>query len=774
MDLIQFTTAELNSKMPLKRRSSLFLGARNTSEGGPPIQREDSTNSTASAASAASAASSADPDTTIIPVANEENERKQRQRLQKRVSIGAAGAAVAGTTSSPAAGGPDTPSGLGGVSGYSVNQLAAHYEECMKLSAENKISVKNAFQLKMIDYMDEMLKKKGGQVNKAARAASHAGVNPLDNFQASSCALDASTKIYAHRVDAVHTDTLKLASGVGSNKEEGAEGAGEGGGGEDGDGDQDGAGKKRIKRKKRSATVEKNLANINLSKIELEFEIDPLFKKVTAEFDSGAGGGQFLSTLQIKDDTCEMLLDSTARVEFGPINGEEEVNEDEEFDLPEEMQWPENLHEREICPTFADFKFLGWSVEKEEADDKFNLSANSATNNEFEGLENDEHVFDTDAPCDIDTQDDDIGAGGFDGGFDIAADVNNDERGGNKNAFAIKPVLSAADILSLRDHLAVVPSEYSYFDHGRLNSWAGPKHWKFKPMRNSTKDNEGATTEKKKKKEKEKMVFGELDDADSLTGDMVEKAMKLPKRSLKLQSKTMENWSDERTMLPEDLHYSGKDFVRLENMAEWNVVLRSGGGEKDTTAVDDNDVADYDFDNLNDSQNFCPEDDMRRRPDDEEDQTGGGGEFTGVFSQTVMAPNEGEGSAMELVTAPNKVEKIQIGYAKTAKKVDMRKLKSVEWSILVEKAKETSVAENKENTTVNMTDGSVGNATVLPAATRFSEMYDDLRRSNQIPSKMQEGLSVPLAFVALLHLCNEQTLRLETSQDFADLMISKG
>ena len=103
----------------------------------------------------------------------------------------------------------------------------------------------------------------------------------------------------------------------------------------------------------------------------------------------------------------------------------------------------------------------------------------------------------------------------------------------------------------------------------------------------------------------------------------------------------------------------------------------------------------------------------------------------------------------------------------------MRKLKSVEWSILVEKAKETSVAENKENTETNA-DGSVGNATVLPGATRFSEVYDDLRRSAQIPSKMQEGLSVPLAFVALLHLCNEQTLRLETSTDFTDLMISKG
>ena len=35
-----------------------------------------------------------------------------------------------------------------------------------------------------------------------------------------------------------------------------------------------------------------------------------------------------------------------------------------------------------------------------------------------------------------------------------------------------------------------------------------------------------------------------------------------------------------------------------------------------------------------------------------------------------------------LVSAPNKVEKIQIGYAKQAKKMDMKRLKAVEWNIL--------------------------------------------------------------------------------------------
>ena len=44
-------------------------------------------------------------------------------------------------------------------------QLAEHYANCMKLSAENKINVKNAFNIGLIDYMGEMLRKKAPEMN---------------------------------------------------------------------------------------------------------------------------------------------------------------------------------------------------------------------------------------------------------------------------------------------------------------------------------------------------------------------------------------------------------------------------------------------------------------------------------------------------------------------------------------------------------------------------------------------------------------------------------
>ena len=43
-----------------------------------------------------------------------------------------------------------------------------------------------------------------------------------------------------------------------------------------------------------------------------------------------------------------------------------------------------------------------------------------------------------------------------------------------------------------------------------------------------------------------------------------------------------------------------------------------------------------------------------------------------------------------------------------------------------------------------------------------------------MPTKMSENLSVPLAFVALLHLCNERCLALSGVSDFSDFNIQQG
>ena len=81
--------------------------------------------------------------------------------------------------------------------------------------------------------------------------------------------------------------------------------------------------------KKNKKTVETNIDALNLSKFELEYDVDPLFKKNCAMFDEGRNGGvNFLSSLMLKvrittlfnrmeminallkDDGCQLVLDS--------------------------------------------------------------------------------------------------------------------------------------------------------------------------------------------------------------------------------------------------------------------------------------------------------------------------------------------------------------------------------------------------------------------------------------------------------------------------------
>ena len=66
-----------------------------------------------------------------------------------------------------------------------------------------KINAKNAFQLKLIDYMSEIV------LNKEI-------VGGVTNFQVVGCTIDVGTKIYAARVDALHQNTYQVLSGLGN------------------------------------------------------------------------------------------------------------------------------------------------------------------------------------------------------------------------------------------------------------------------------------------------------------------------------------------------------------------------------------------------------------------------------------------------------------------------------------------------------------------------------------------------------------------------------
>ena len=123
-----------------------------------------------------------------------------------------------------------------------------------------------------------------------------------------------------------------------------------------------------------------------------------------------------------------------------------------------------------------------------------------------------------------------------------------------------------------------------------------------------------------------------------------------------------------------------------------------------------------------------------------------------------------------------------IGYAKQAKKMDMRRLKVIEWSTL-QQLSEKAEREDKENLDDNgvekdksaIVGDSESNKIRPDTVVNFTDLYRKLYDPKiRVPPKMLENLSVPLAFVALLHLCNENNLSLENVADFSNFKIQQG
>jgi len=654
---------------------------------------------------------------------------------------------------------------IGGISGLSAAQLAEHYNNCIKLSAENKISTKNAFNLQLIDYMATMIKKKESDMN---------------NFQVAAGTLDASTKIYAYRVDSVYGDTLKIASGLGqAGKQESGEantGEGEDGveGGEDADANNPDQPKKK-RRLKKSSTVEKNLKNINFSKFELEFDVDPLFKKTSSQFDGGSGGNQFLATLLVRDETCELLLDSDAVLE-NVNTGMTPIKPPVGTGFSDLMGLDANMESLGICPTFSSFSFSKWSLEGEgEDDDEYNrlnqsISASQEERAAGNATEMEENAFDAFA---VPEPIDDLGDGMVD--HDIGDDMDRSEwsekavghAGPSRPGFTANLPMTTADMLSV---LTTAPLEYSYFDHGKLGAWAGPKHWKFKPM--SKVATEADKGKGRKRKELTPLDYDMFDGNKDELQDVLAKLSQLltiPKKSVKLVDKTMKGWNREKSTLPEDLHYSGHELVRLKTVDK--MVVQA---VKKVPEAEVDDVEDYDYDNPADNEGYCPdiddEQDAYGDAIDDNSQPNLGSSMLCGDQEVPESQSLGDFVGDNLVAAPKMVDKaaLQIGYAKTAKKVDMKRIKHVAWSILTQEKENQSGSPDKQKDENNVEKPRE------VEETQFTSLYKTLKQPTRLPKTMSDNLSVPLAFIALLHLCNEESLQLIPSESLDDFKIIQG
>ena len=119
-----------------------------------------------------------------------------------------------------------------------------------------------------------------------------------------------------------------------------------------------------------------------------------------------------------------------------------------------------------------------------------------------------------------------------------------------------------------------------------------------------------------------------------------------------------------------------------------------------------------------------------------------------------------------LVAQPNKVRVLDINYAKAAKRIDVKKLKSAMWRLLCE-----AKPEEKENVENKLPQPNIASDKVSGVYS-FKSMYDAL--PGKVSNNMAKNLSCPISFVCLLYLANEKELKLTGKSDMSDIVIEEG
>ncbi|KAM5351684.1 hypothetical protein ACJ41O_004407 [Fusarium nematophilum] len=471
--------------------------------------------------------------------------------------------------------------------------ILANFEEWMKMATDNKINATNSWNFALIDYFHDMSLLKEGD-----------GVN----FQKASCTLDGCVKIYTNRVDSVATETGKLLSGLAdsNNSKKKDRNGEEGEDSEEEELDENGNVKKKPKKKSQrssEATLAPSFNSLQLKKFELEFAVDPLFKKASADFDEGGAKGLLLNHLMI-DSLGRIVFDSSddsgdaptlGKRKSGEIGEEEDeeledepedepVEEDEEADVEIDVgalgtKFLPDLHrldELDVCPSLKtfdlgdpsgsmDIPFLKAPEDWRQDQDR---ERTPGALGDISGL-----VIDGDAPAGFD--DDDLGLGTFDvvgevefgeGGEAWAReaalepqmrvyDAGLGEEGGDGEGFDdngeyVVSMTSAQKADKMHEDIL------GFFDQALQKNWTSAEHWRIRKIKDVNKP----AGETKKRKEKEPFEIDFAAPLDSNLADIIHtqaannSTISMPKKDWKSKS---------RNLLPDDKHFNSKSLLSL-------------------------------------------------------------------------------------------------------------------------------------------------------------------------------------------------------------------
>lgn len=610
-----------------------------------------------------------------------------------------------------------------------LDQLKDHYKHCIRLSASNKINQKNAFDLKLIDYMQDL-------------------VNITDdrqmNFKIASSALDVGAKIYSNRVDNIQSEAQKVASSilmaldgqqgkVNENPDDTQlndsatsdriddEQVGD---------EQRKAKKKRSNRGKNVKTVveDKNLLDAKLEKMVLG---DPFLDGLSKEYDMSCPAALISYNALTQPEGLLTIESSHLRINFKdnltskPLNASALVTLiSKNFNCAKIIRDNQN---NQICPKLETFLF----------NDRTTKITGNTSAQEFRPEEY---------------------------GEEFGNDANDCDDHFECNDSVMDPQ-EYNQPLDLDKIAASKPTDYFYPNHRLMNTWAGPHAWK------AVKEPQTAKNPRKRLKLEQKVPEDYKIDFDENLVIIADKEIRHSSVVLRRWKKVFipqdHSWDEEKayvkikhTLLkPEEVYECTKITPAMtENDSTVEPMNNEGGG-----------FGSPGFDDVHDS-----DDEFRADP----------GVEGGDLNNTLTFQADMEFAGEHLIEQPYTVAQVNIPFAKMAKKMDVRKLKRVMWDLLAppesNNVTNVTVIMNGVNQPVdghtNGIEQEVSSKRIptpceTPVHLEFSNLYGEL--PVRVNTKMASDLSQPIAFVTLLHLANEKNLKLIPKEDLKDFVIEQ-
>ncbi|PPQ94623.1 hypothetical protein CVT25_009354 [Psilocybe cyanescens] len=665
----------------------------------------------------------------------------------------------------------------------SKDVMSSNFEEWMKMATDNKINAQNSWNFALIDYFHDMSLLRNNDDNSI-------------NFQRASFTLDGCVKIWTSRVDSVGTETGKLLSNLETGGKNDDDDEGDNSDNPDGDATQ---AKKRKNNRGTGATLAKDPSSLKNKKPDLEFAVDPLFKKTCADFDEGGASGLLMNhlSLGIGSEGCMRVI-FDASDPMGKVEEEDVIEEPEDeinLDYLRQHFFPDLavLEDKAITHSLSEFAFAKSPINLNDVTYLDNTRRNDDDDDNDDG---DNFGVNMDAGDEPPVEDFFVGADAVND--DYGGDMGRDDYGGDNGSVGTvgdaeqgRPgpfvPFDPRRIPNERDFVLAMADPDSeggaldYFDQNFLKNWAGPEHWKLKRnIRKPEADPGAAKPNKRQKKEAVKIDFltpSEKDPreiAKELFAPVTKGAgINLPGTGTttgKKGKKKKEKRDDHK--LPDDMHFSNRQLVTLFLKPKFSLRMRgkrvriNNDGEVDEgfwaqAAADQAANRNYDADGDETNDGPAP---FNTQFFHEDDFGGGFDDDGGYDGEVVGIADEDSGEQDLLAATQGQTRRVRpefVNYTKRAKRVDVRKLKENIWKGLdIVVAKKSPDGNDNESMDVDQEEGE--SAPTDPTESRqFSQVISGLQRS--YPRDKMEEISTSFCFICLLHLANEQGLKLESA-----------